>query len=66
LNFLKLIFVFYSQELPGDNPELRGDLIEGDIIPNPNSKNGIRGDQYRWPNRTVPYELDPTFSMIIL
>ncbi|ODN04937.1 Zinc metalloproteinase nas-13 [Orchesella cincta] len=48
--------------ITSDKLEMRDDLIEGDIVPNPESKNGIRGDRYRWANRTVPYQLDSNFN----
>lgn len=40
------------------NPEELGNYFEGDILfPVSNSRNGIVGQSYRWPNGIVPFEI---------
>jgi len=41
-----------------------GDHFQGDILlpEGKNVQNGIRGENYRWPDKTIPYVIDPNFS----
>jgi len=49
-------------EVRKDNIEERGDLFEGDIVLTPGIQAGIINETYRWPNKTVIYDLDPEFD----
>ena len=42
-----------------------GQYFEGDMLTNPRllaSRAGIIGEQYRWPNGVVPYDIHPDFG----
>ena len=49
-----------------DNPEERGPYFEGDILTPPNEitiKSGLIGEQYRWPEAIVAYEIHSDFGI---
>lgn len=37
-------------------------LFEGDMLLTADQRNGILDERSRWPNNTIPYELDPIFG----
>lgn len=39
-----------------EDPELTAGYFEGDILLDGNQRNGLRSDEYRWPNNLVPYK----------
>jgi hypothetical protein len=45
---------------PEPNLEELGDYFEGDMILD--ARNGIIGDNYRWPNNVVVYAIDPLYN----
>ncbi|XP_055373694.1 zinc metalloproteinase nas-4-like [Condylostylus longicornis] len=48
------------------NPEELGTYLEGDILipfPHKNSRNGLISQIYRWPNNTIPYLIEGTFTL---
>lgn len=50
----------------GTNPEEVGEYMEGDIImPKPLGRSGIAAESARWPNATVPYEINGRFSKFL-
>lgn len=40
------------------DPELTAGYSEGDMIISAKQRNGLRSDNYRWPNRTVYYYIN--------
>ncbi|XP_017002823.2 seminal metalloprotease 1 [Drosophila takahashii] len=40
------------------DPELTAGYIEGDMVPSPQGRNGLRNEAYRWPNRIVYYHIN--------
>lgn len=48
------------------NPEELGSYMEGDILfpmnQSTNSRNGLVGQSYRWPNAVIPYEITGSFD----
>ncbi|KAH8413551.1 hypothetical protein KR009_012278 [Drosophila setifemur] len=47
-----------SQERIETDPELTAGYIEGDMVPSPQGRNGLRNETYRWPNRIVYYYIN--------
>ncbi|KAB7501143.1 Zinc metalloproteinase nas-4, partial [Armadillidium nasatum] len=43
------------------NPDEWGGDFQGDIKLSPKSRNGLRSEEYRWPNGVVPYTFAPNF-----
>ncbi|KAH8267482.1 hypothetical protein KR018_007249 [Drosophila ironensis] len=47
-----------TQERVETDPELTAGYIEGDMVPSPEARNGLRNETYRWPNRIVYYYIN--------
>jgi len=48
----------------GQNFEELGSDFEGDLILTEDQKNGIPGNNYRWPGNTVYYSMEGGFGML--
>lgn len=46
------------------HPEERSGHLEGDILVNMNSRNGLSDARTRWPNKVLPFVIDPHYSEI--
>ncbi|XP_017151184.1 seminal metalloprotease 1 [Drosophila miranda] len=40
------------------DPELSAGYVEGDMVPSPGARNGLRNETYRWPDRIVYYYIN--------
>ncbi|KAH8272352.1 hypothetical protein KR026_007123, partial [Drosophila bipectinata] len=47
-----------KQERIETDPELTAGYIQGDMVPSPQARNGLRNETYRWPNRIVYYYIN--------
>jgi len=47
-----------TQERIETDPELTAGYIQGDMVPSPEGRNGLRNEAYRWPNRIVYYYIN--------
>lgn len=53
----------YNPEVDSVNPEELGSYLEGDILmPLIQGRNGLTATSSHWPNATVYYKIDGTFS----
>lgn len=47
-----------KQERVETDPELTAGYIQGDMVPRPDARNGLRDEIYRWPNKIIYYYIN--------
>ncbi|ODN02524.1 Zinc metalloproteinase nas-13 [Orchesella cincta] len=60
----KFLIILLIQSARCQNPEEGGEYFEGDIsgsLPPISTRSGIVNLRYRWPQRTVPYDFEPSY-----